>query len=125
MTFESELDPDGSKFMVTDGSGVEVGAGELDLDVADRNEMRGDVEISEPGIYTVTWTTVAADGDEDSGEFTFGYRADPAGSTDEGGPNTATSSGGDLRLVVAGAALLTIAASRSVRSQRPWRGPAA
>ncbi len=76
LTFGGELQPDGSGFSVTDADGNEVGTGSLDLDVAERNQIAGDVEISEPGTYTVSWTSVAADGHRDSGSFTFGYRAD-------------------------------------------------
>jgi len=117
MVFDGELDPDGSEFTVTDASGAEVGAGEVDLDVAERNEMRGDVEITAPGTYTVTWTAVAADGDEESGEFAFGYRANRGGASDEA-PNTSVSpSGGDSRLIVTGVALLAVAGLRALRTR--------
>jgi len=59
LTFDSELDPDGSEFTVTGPDDAVVGSGEVDLDIADRNEMRGDVEISEPGSYSVSWISVA------------------------------------------------------------------
>jgi methionine-rich copper-binding protein CopC len=76
LTFGGELQPDGSGFTVTDADGNEVGTGSLDLDVAERNQIAGAIEISEPGTYTVSWTSVAADGHRESGSFTFGYRAD-------------------------------------------------
>jgi len=108
LTFDSELDPDGSEFTVTGPDDAVVGSGEVDLDIADRNEMRGGVEISEPGSYSVSWTSVAEDGDEAAGEFTFDYRADAGGSPGEQ-PNTAVVSNGvDLPLV--GAGLLMLAA---------------
>lgn len=120
MTFDSELDPDGSEFTVTDASDAVVGRGEVDLQVADRNEMRGEIEITRAGIYTVSWTILAADGDETSASFSFGYRAEPGASPEEA-PNSATSAGGDPRLLLAGAAALTIGCLRGARSLRPWR----
>ena len=76
LTFDDELDPDGSGFTVTDHHGDEVGTGELDLDVADRNVVRGAVSISEPGVYTVEWAILGLDGHEISGSFSFGYQSD-------------------------------------------------
>jgi methionine-rich copper-binding protein CopC len=70
VTFEGELQPDGSEFRVA-GTGGEVGIGAVDLDVADRNVLRGPVSITVPGIYTVNWTVIAEDGDEQIGDFSF------------------------------------------------------
>lgn len=90
LTFDEELDPDGSSFTVVDADGHEVGSGEVDLTVADRNVMAGDVSITDAGVYTVEYTVVAADGHESGGSFSFGYNAAEAipGSSDEQ-PNTA------------------------------------
>jgi hypothetical protein len=90
LTFGDELDPDGSSFTVVDAGGHEVGSGEVDLTIADRNVMAGDVAITDPGVYTVEYTFVAADGHESGGTLSFGYKATEAipGSTDEQ-PNTA------------------------------------
>jgi methionine-rich copper-binding protein CopC len=77
ITFDGELQEDGSGFVVSDAEGAEVGAGSLDLDVADRNVLRGAVTIAQPGAYTVDWTVIAADGDEQTGTFMFGYQARP------------------------------------------------
>jgi methionine-rich copper-binding protein CopC len=85
LTFDDELDPDGSGFTVTDHHGDEVGTGELDLDVADRNVVRGAVSISEPGVYTVEWTILGLDGHEISGSFSFGYQSDEEIPEGEGG----------------------------------------
>lgn len=118
ITFEGELDPEASEFTVTDSAGAEVGSGEVDLDVADRNEMRGDVDISEPGVYTVSWQATAADGHEESGEFRFGYRADPA-ATAADAPNTAVShTDGAHAEVFAGLALIAAAVVLGARSRR-------
>ena len=75
LTFTEELDPDGSAFDVTDAAGNEVGRGEVDLDVADRNVLAGHVTISDPGLHTVAWSVISSDGHEASGSYTFGYRA--------------------------------------------------
>ena len=71
LVFEGELAPDGTGFTMADAVGVVVGEGELDLTVAERNEVRGRVEITEPGTYMVAWTAVAADGHEEEGDFVF------------------------------------------------------
>lgn len=127
MTFAGELDPDGSGFVVTDADGVEIGAGEVDLDVAERNVIRGEITVDAPGVYTVTWTSVAPDGHAESGEFSFGYRADPgtAGSTsgsvgadEQTPPNSAVAPlAGPRPSVMLGVLLLglaTLAGSRAV-----------
>jgi methionine-rich copper-binding protein CopC len=90
ITFDDELDP-GSSFTVTGGGSVEVGTGEVDLTVADRNVMTGPVTITESGIYTVVYTAAGVDGHEVAGIFSFGYLATatiPAPTGDEG-PDTA------------------------------------
>ena len=72
LTFEGEV-TDESGFTVSDADGAEVGTGELDLDVAERNVLRGAVTITEPGTYTVDWTGVAEDGHPETGSYTFTY----------------------------------------------------
>lgn len=78
ITFEGELQPEGSGFRVA-GPGGEVSTGSVDLEVAERNVLRGAVSISQPGIYTVKWMVVAEDGDQQIGDFSFtvGDRAVP------------------------------------------------
>lgn len=73
LVFGGELSPDGTGFTVTDADGTVVGEGELDLTVADRNEVRGAVRIREPGTYTVEWTSVAADGHQETGDYAFTF----------------------------------------------------
>jgi methionine-rich copper-binding protein CopC len=70
LTFSGELAPE-SGFVVLDPAGEEVGTGELDLDVAERNILRGDVVIADDGTYTVSWTAVAADEHPEEGTYTF------------------------------------------------------
>lgn len=83
LVFSGELDPEASSFLVTDADGVEVGGGGVDLEVADRSEMRGAVEIEGPGTYTVTWSIAAVDGHPAEGTYAF-VVADP-----DAGPRTA------------------------------------
>ncbi|MGH2445003.1 MAG: copper resistance CopC family protein [Candidatus Limnocylindria bacterium] len=108
LIFEGELDPDGSGFVVTDADGADVGTGTLDLEVADRNELRGQVSIEADGAYTVAWTSRAADGHEEAGEFSF-----IVGGSDTAAPNTAVPAPNDgwpPALVVIGALLVVFAA---------------
>lgn len=76
LTFDGELDP-ASGFTVADAEGDEVAVGGLDLDVAERNVLRGDVDLAGPGVFTVSWTAVSIDGHAETGSYAFGYRADP------------------------------------------------
>jgi methionine-rich copper-binding protein CopC len=119
LTFDDELDPDGSSFTVTDHHGEVVGTGAVDLGVADRNVLRGTVTITEPGVYTVGWTVVGIDGHEIGGAFQFGYATDeeiPAGGGGDGheNPDTALSAPA-APLVPLGLALLCVAALIAIR----------
>jgi copper resistance protein C len=94
VTFDDELDPDKSTFTVTDADGNEVGSGEVDLSVADRNVLSGPVTISDPGVYTVSYTVAGVDGHVVEGTFSFGYNTDdtipePTGGEDHDSPDTA------------------------------------
>ena len=92
ITFDDEVDPDGSSFEVKSEGGQVVGRGEVDLTVADRNVLRGDVDISAPGLYTVNWTALSIDGDSTHGSFTFGFQSSgpvPSDAPQEENPDTA------------------------------------
>ncbi|HEX2194776.1 MAG TPA: copper resistance CopC family protein [Candidatus Limnocylindria bacterium] len=123
ITFDDELEPEGSGFTVHDHDGAEVGSGEVDLQVAERNVLRGDVSISEPGVYTVEWTVIASDGDETSGSFAFGYATDEEIPTDGNGdghenPDTAMAapqSPARPLATFAGVLLLAVAGALAVR----------
>jgi methionine-rich copper-binding protein CopC len=97
IVFDGELAPDGTGFTVTDPDADVVGEGGLDLTVAERNEIHGDVRIRQPGTYTVAWTAVAADGHEETGEFAF---------TVAGPPDTAALPASPDLLVLLGAGFL-------------------
>ena len=71
LTFSDELDPDGSRFRVLAPDGSVAGTGSVDLDVADRNVLRGAIEANGNGTYAIEWTAVASDGHEESGALTF------------------------------------------------------
>ncbi|HET7645766.1 MAG TPA: copper resistance CopC family protein [Candidatus Limnocylindria bacterium] len=121
LTFSGELDPT-SAFVVTDADGTSAGAGELDLDVADRNVLSGAVDISQPGVYTVSWTAVSIDGHREDGSFEFGFRTDAAApATDDhhdeaSSPDTAMAAPGDVSAVsLIGLALLASAATLAGR----------
>ena len=101
-------------------SGNEVGSGEVDLTVADRNVMRGDVTVSDPGIYTVSYIVAGVDGHEIEGTFSFGYNTDatipePTGGEHDEGPDTALPYGQPSPLPVVGALLIGLAALLGVR----------
>lgn len=112
ITFDGELAPE-SAFTVTDADGRDVGTGSLDLDVAERNVLRGAVTITEPGVYTVTWIAVSDDGHPEEGSFAFGYEADVTGTSTA--PNTALPGTRNGPWVPIGAALLLLAAATADR----------
>ncbi len=120
VTFDDELDPDHSSFTVTDADGTEVGSGEVDLTVADRNVLRGDVSISEPGVYTVSYAVAGVDGHEIEGTFSFGFNAedtipDSTGGEHDDGPDTALPYAPPSPLPVVGMLLIGLAATLGVR----------
>jgi methionine-rich copper-binding protein CopC len=110
-----ELDPSGSSFTVTDAAGKNLATGQVDLSVADRNVMTADVSISEPGVYTVKWTSKSSDGASLSGSFSFGYKAsaaipEPSGGHEHETPNTSVApSGNGAPLAPMGFALIGLA----------------
>ena len=114
LTFSAELDPDGSSFAVTDPTGAQVGTGKVDLSVAARNILRGNVSITKPGNYRVAWTSLSLDGDQLKGTVTFGYRSSSP-------PNTAMPRGTDPLLLSVAAILLLAAAILLVPRREPLR----
>lgn len=104
LTFDGELLPDGSGLVVTLAGGGEVGTGGLDLDVADRNVIAGEVTITEEGLYVVAWTAASVDGHAASGEFSFRY-----GDAENAPDSALPAPEGPGGLLLAGAALLALA----------------
>ena len=122
LAFDGELSPDGSAFTVTDAIGTIVGAGDLDLTVADRNELRGPVTIDELGTYTVAWTAVSADGHAEHGEFAFDYAAPLPGrpSPDTAAPGWEQGEAG-VGVSAVGVLALIAAVAAAMRSRRTDR----
>ena len=91
ITFDDELDPDLSSFRVIGPGSIEVGSGEVDLSVADRNVMTGPVTVTTHGVYTVTYEVAGVDGHQLEVGFSFGYQATTAipDPTINEGPDTA------------------------------------
>lgn len=122
VTFDDELDPTTSRFVVTDEDGDEVGVGEVDLTVPERNVLRGVVAGEGPGEYTVAWTVTAADGHTEEGTFSFTVTAstDPPPDT----PDTAVARHREARtgLVALGLALLAAATCLTCRRALPDAG---
>lgn len=118
ITFDDELAPDASSFTVTDAHDAEVGSGEVDLAVADRNVMKGAVTITDPGIYTVSYTVAGVDGHVIEGTFSFGFQATGAIPGPTGGsPDTAMppSRPSAPALVLLGALLLILSCVTAAR----------
>lgn len=114
LTFEAEIGED-SSFTVTDVDGTEVGTGGLDLDVAERNVLRGDVTITEDGTYTVAYSIIGEDGDPIEGQLSFGVGESAPGTTP---PNTAMMPAAGLNPAVLGVGLLAAAALVALRTRR-------
>ena len=114
LKFEGEIS-EGSTFTVTDSDGSEVGSGELDLDVADRNVLRGEVTISEDGTYTVAYSIVGEDGDPIEGELSFVVGEAAPGTTP---PNTAMVPPVGLNPALLGVGLLSVAGLLALRAHR-------
>jgi len=114
LTFEEEIG-EASTFTVSGSSGETVGEGELDLDVADRNVLRGDVTVGDPGEYTVAYSIIGEDGDPIEGEVRFTYA--PSGSSGAGGeaPDTAMEAPRVPTLTLIGVLLLALAGLTVVR----------
>lgn len=102
LVFDAEIDPEASEFTVTDATGAEVGRGEVDLTVAERNVMRGAVRIDGPAQLTVAWSAAAADGH--AAEGTFGFSI--VGADADANPDTALPAPASPPLVLLGLVLL-------------------
>ena len=113
LTFSGEVAEDGS-FTVTDADGAAVGEGSVDLDVAERNVLRGDVTISEPGTYTVAYSVAARDGHPTEGQLTFTYDPEGAASTPDTAVPAPSPAGSVAAGLVLGVAASLLAARRLV-----------
>lgn len=118
LTFEAEVD-EAASFTVLDPDGRQVGSGSLDLEVADRNVLRGDVEVARGGTYTVAWSVTGDDGHDVEGEVTFTY--EPEAEEQATAPDTAVPTAGSP-LALLGALLVTLAVLIPVRRALAVRG---
>lgn len=113
LTFGGEVAED-SGFTVTSPSGDEVGTGVLDLDVAERNILRGDVSVEERGEYVVAYSITGEDGHPIEGEVSFTF--EPDGTVSPRVPNTAMAAPSSANaLVLIGLALVGLAAVTTLR----------
>ena len=121
LTFGGEVG-EGSSFEITGPDGAAAGAGEVDLDVADRNVLRGAVTVDEPGEYRVAWAVTGEDEHPVEGEVTFTY--DPGGEATgpATAPDTALPTRGGSPAVLTGALLLLMAVAIPVRRALAVRG---
>lgn len=110
LTFEGEVG-DGSSFEVTGPGDEPAGTGEVDLDVADRNVLHGEITVDEPGVYRVAWSVVGEDGHPVEGEVTFTY--DPEGEATT--PDTALPVGRGAPLALIGTLLVALAVAIPAR----------
>lgn len=117
LTFAGEVD-EAASFTVFDPDGEEVGSGGLDLEVADRNVLRGQLEVAASGEYTVAWTVTGDDGHAVEGEVTFTY--DPENSPAP--PDTALPFRAGSPAALIGALLLVLAVTIPVRRALAVRG---
>ena len=110
LTFAAEVD-EGASFTVLDPDGEEVGSGGLDLEVADRNVLRGQLEVAAPGEYRIAWSVIGDDGHEVEGEVSFTYDPEEEASA----PDTALPVGTGSPPALIGALLMVLAVSIPVR----------
>lgn len=74
LTFDSELQSEGAKLVVTDGSGAVVDQGDGAVDLGDTERKTMNVSLKAglgAGEYTATWTLTGDDGHEVSGSIAF------------------------------------------------------
>ena len=76
VTFDGELDPDGSSLVAIGPGGAEVAAGGVDLEVAERNVLRAALRSDGQGEYVVSWVAASIDGHVEEGSFAFEVMAD-------------------------------------------------
>jgi hypothetical protein len=117
LTFAGEVD-EAAKFTVFDPDGEEVGSGGLDLEVAERNVLRGQLEVAASGEYTIAWSVTGDDGHAVEGEVTFMYDPENPPST----PDTAVPFPAGSPAASVGALLLVLAVIIPVRRALAVRG---
>lgn len=69
--FDDGLEPAFSSITVTDAQGKAVTNGKAVVDASNRKHMSVGLNPLSPGVYTVAWAAVAADGHRTQGHYTF------------------------------------------------------
>ncbi|MGG1944642.1 copper resistance protein CopC [Trinickia sp. NRRL B-1857] len=69
--FDDALEGAFSSLKVTDAAGRDVTTGASSVDANDKKHMSVALRALEPGLYTVSWVAVAADGHRTQGHYAF------------------------------------------------------
>jgi copper resistance protein C len=69
--FDDALEPAFSSITVTDAQGNAVTSGKAVVDESNKKHMSVGLNALTPGVYTVAWVAVAADGHRTQGHYTF------------------------------------------------------
>jgi copper resistance protein C len=69
--FDDAIEPAFSSIAVTDAGGKSVTSGKSEIDASDTKHMSVGLNALTPGVYTVSWVAVAADGHRTQGHYTF------------------------------------------------------
>ncbi|RQH04479.1 copper resistance CopC family protein [Paraburkholderia dinghuensis] len=69
--FDDALEPAFSSITVTDAQGKAVTSGKAMVDASNKKHMSVELNPLTPGVYTVAWVAVAADGHRTQGHYTF------------------------------------------------------
>lgn len=69
--FDDALEPAFSSIAVTDAQGKSVTSGKSAVDASDNKHMSVGLDALTPGVYTVAWVAVAADGHRTQGHYSF------------------------------------------------------
>ena len=69
--FDDTLEPAFSSLKVADAAGKSVTSGKSSVDANDKKHMTVALGALKPGVYTVSWVAVAADGHRTQGHYTF------------------------------------------------------
>lgn len=69
--FDNTIEPAFSSITVTDAHGKDVTSGKSAVDASNAKHMSVGVNPLTPGVYTVAWVAVAADGHRTQGHYAF------------------------------------------------------
>lgn len=72
--FDDALERAFSSIKVQDAAGKDVTSGKSSVDAHDKKHMTVALDALEPGVYTVSWVAVAADGHRTQGHYTFNVK---------------------------------------------------